>query len=330
MRFRKAFFAIVFLECLAIAGLVVFLWVHPRFSFSFSLVPKGSVKTGVSDRLPHYYEYTGVDSLFIPDWLPYKPVYVVNSAGLNSTENYTFDKPADTFRIVTLGDSWTFGYHVSTADNYSERLQAFLNDGVASGKLSCGAIRRFDVINLGVGGYDLDYEVESLRLRGMAYHPDLVIPLVKYDDLVFVNELWQPRIAELQAAYGNLEAKEVNGVVVNPHQDIAKEVQDELMQAGKEEDYEAYELKELNFLDTFFHGPLLFFVYGVVDRQLAEITSYVAKRGNAYLFLPATLTKAEKVPNDEHPGVLGHARFAQGLYDQLLVDKLIPCTRVPR
>lgn len=77
-----------------------------------------------------------------PDWLPYKAVYTINSDGLNERRDYTVAKDQGTFRIVTLGDSFTFGHFVNTSDNWTEKLEDLLhNDAKCRGK-------NFEVINL--------------------------------------------------------------------------------------------------------------------------------------------------------------------------------------
>ena len=56
-------------------------------------------------------------------------------------------KNKDTFRIITLGDSFTFGMYINTKDNWTELLEDKLNSD-----MGCKNISMFEVINLGVGG----------------------------------------------------------------------------------------------------------------------------------------------------------------------------------
>jgi lysophospholipase L1-like esterase len=86
----------------------------------------------------------------------------INSAGFRDRE-YTESKPADTHRIVVIGDSITFGDHVDASESYPEQLETILRrDGT-------------EVLNLGVGGYDTLQEVALLDRLGLAYDPDLVL-----------------------------------------------------------------------------------------------------------------------------------------------------------
>jgi lysophospholipase L1-like esterase len=64
-----------------------------------------------------------------------------------------------------LGDSITFGNDLPYEDTFSFQLQQRL---FAEG-------RELEVLNFGVGGYDTLQEVASLEIRGLKYHPDLVV-----------------------------------------------------------------------------------------------------------------------------------------------------------
>ncbi len=92
----------------------------------------------------------------------------INSAGLRGKE-IPQAKPMNTFRIACVGDSTTFGLYVKDAETYPSRLESILNlhpspDG-----------RRAEVINFGVAGYNINQNVENLRVRALAYSPDAIL-----------------------------------------------------------------------------------------------------------------------------------------------------------
>jgi len=87
-----------------------------------------------------------------PDWLSYTATYSINGDSLNERYEYTIEKPKNSFRIVTIGDSWTFGLYVDTINNWPEKLEDKLNTSI-----HCKNIDNVEVINLGVHGYDLLY-----------------------------------------------------------------------------------------------------------------------------------------------------------------------------
>jgi lysophospholipase L1-like esterase len=103
--------------------------------------------------------------------------FEINSAGFRDHE-YEPEKPEDTYRILALGDSTTAGNGIrDVGKTFTKILERELN---ASGR----SHRNFQVLNMGVGGYQTMQEVETLRTKGLAYDPDLVIVTVCENDLV--------------------------------------------------------------------------------------------------------------------------------------------------
>jgi len=92
----------------------------------------------------------------------------INSEGLRDYE-YPLEKGPNTYRIMMLGDSTTFGWGVRLEDTAAKILERRLNEsGTATGK-------RFEVLNAGVGNYDTVQEVTYYETRGRAFRPDAVI-----------------------------------------------------------------------------------------------------------------------------------------------------------
>ena len=95
---------------------------------------------------------------------------VINSKGLRSPET-PYEKAEGVFRILALGDSWTFGFRMDEPDAYPRQLERLLN--ARAGER--GDARRFEVVNAGVIGYSTDQEAAYLRVEGWKYQPDLVL-----------------------------------------------------------------------------------------------------------------------------------------------------------
>jgi GDSL-like Lipase/Acylhydrolase family len=91
-----------------------------------------------------------------------------NSHGQRDYE-YPLTKSPDTYRIMMLGDSTTFGWGVRQEDTASKILERKLNEARAAG------YKKFEVINTGVGNYDTVQEATYYETLGRAFHPDLVI-----------------------------------------------------------------------------------------------------------------------------------------------------------
>lgn len=69
----------------------------------------------------------------------------------------------DRFRIVAVGDSFTFGVAVDQGDRFSELLER--------------TDPRVEVVNLGVNAYGTDQELLVLEHEGLLYGPDVVLLL---------------------------------------------------------------------------------------------------------------------------------------------------------
>jgi len=78
-----------------------------------------------------------------------------------------FDKPSDEFRIVGIGDSVMYGMGVEENERYLDVLEATLNQEFPE--------RRWRTVALAIPGYNLMIEVEVLREVGLRYDPDLIL-----------------------------------------------------------------------------------------------------------------------------------------------------------
>jgi lysophospholipase L1-like esterase len=94
--------------------------------------------------------------------------YSINRLGFRGAET-TLRKPADSFRVVALGDSFTFGSGVRDADTWPAALGRELGPGS-------------EVLNLGVMAYDSANEVALLEAMGLALDPDLVLVAFHVND----------------------------------------------------------------------------------------------------------------------------------------------------
>ena len=96
----------------------------------------------------------------------HKPVHV-NSRGTRGPE-FQVPKPAGTLRILSLGDSKTFGWGMTEAETYSGLVEKMLQQHVGSGK-------RVEVINAGVNAWSYGQIHTYLREFGLQYQPDILV-----------------------------------------------------------------------------------------------------------------------------------------------------------
>src|SRR5262245_19902498 len=102
--------------------------------------------------------------------------FTVNSLGLRDDEMASPEKPAGTYRVLALGDSFVLGYTVDRKDLFVDELE----------KVWRAEGRRVDVINAGTEGYSTDQEVLWYDLQGRAFQPDLVL-LFPYENDLYWN-----------------------------------------------------------------------------------------------------------------------------------------------
>ena len=102
-------------------------------------------------------------------WREFHVAIDTNALGYRDRE-FPLEKPKGTFRILVLGDSFTFGYGVEGDRTYPKVLEHLLNDGRQNAK------RRYEVINAGyASGYAPDTAFVYLRHKGILLKPDLVL-----------------------------------------------------------------------------------------------------------------------------------------------------------
>jgi lysophospholipase L1-like esterase len=120
----------------------------------------------------------------VPDpYLPFKPKPHSRGEGLAGSEEYRFnhqhnsmgfrddehvlEKSDDVFRILGLGDSFTYGIGAHFEDTYLRRLEVMLNARE-------GAHPRVEIIKAGIPRYFAEPEKLLLKHYGLNYQPDLV------------------------------------------------------------------------------------------------------------------------------------------------------------
>jgi hypothetical protein len=80
---------------------------------------------------------------------------------IRSARTHSLAKPPGMFRVLAIGDSYTYGAEVNAEQTYSRQLE----------KLLPGS----EVINMGVSAYGIDQAVIKYLKYGRGYHPDLII-----------------------------------------------------------------------------------------------------------------------------------------------------------
>lgn len=269
---------------------------------------KDSLSRDVVGKLKHFYEPKPDSPQLIytlPDWLDYTPKNTINSDSLNEPQEYSVSKPNKTYRILTIGDSFTFGLFVDTRDNFTEKLEDSLN-------LKCKNSGNTEVINLGVPGYDVTYTVERFMRRGIKYNPDLVIWLVHTGNFLKIQDLVMDRAQKY---------------ITDPDQGADRAMKEILKELGEDKITE-YNMRSVNLLGKNYKGKLLLISpRGMLTGETREkIESFVQNRNNsAFYEIPLNLSKENGVFRDGHFNGKGHLLVAQELYSYLIKKRLTSC-----
>jgi len=257
-----------------------------------------------------------------PYWLNHEVKYTYNADGLHERFNYAVEKPADTFRIITLGDSFTYGANVNTKDNWTEKLEDLLNSDQEINHL------KFEVINLGVSGFDIPYLIKRYQDIGAKYHPDLIIWFESGSGFI--------RFVEKEHAYEQncLEEYEKNNISVDEkemfHPCTLKTDQYFIDYFSNSYDYLNTELIDQlnNFLATLNPEKIIFFSYTketISSPELLEpsIDKIHSKHKDIkYLSIVEEVDKAKTRLADDHPNELGHQLIAKTIYQYLKNNEL--------
>lgn len=94
--------------------------------------------------------------------------YRINKLGMRGKE-VTVKKPENIYRILTVGDSVSFGIDLAVKNRYTEILQEMLNEYFS------GHDVKFQVLNMSTGGWNTFNERCWLQAKGLDLQPDMIL-----------------------------------------------------------------------------------------------------------------------------------------------------------
>lgn len=282
-----------------------------------SKIDKSKVILDQVKELKYYWELTPNEKWEEqPEWLGYKVSYHTNSDGLREEKNYSIEKPASTFRIITLGDSFTYGQHVNTDQNWTEILEKKLNN------VDCG-YNNIEVINLGMGGFDVRYIVKRYQEIGAKYNPDLVIWFESDSGFTRFHELIKPLIEECDADESIENEKQKKEVFhycwVKANQKINASIERHILDGIL---YKQFEL----FFNTIEENKVAVFYYQNQSGFELQIIDQLKIRYPMAIFKDIIPNRTSKdVLLDGHPSPEGHKVISDSIYNFLLRENKLQC-----
>lgn len=249
-----------------------------------------------------------------PEWLGYKVHYQTNGDALRETKDYNIDKPINTFRIITLGDSFTYGQHVDTDQNWTELLEDKLNS------IDCG-YDKIEVINLGMGGFDIQYLVKRYQDIGAKYNPDLI--------LWFENGTGFSRFLELMMPFAN----ECDSDKSIDNEKQKKEIFNYCWSQATKKVNKLYDRDSLNNIiydsfNKFFQSAaenktIIFYYNDAWSTEKKEIINHLKSDHSKVTFASIIPTPTEEnTLADGHPDKNQHKIISDSVYAFLLKNKL--------
>ena len=121
----------------------------------------------------------------------------INSKGLRGPE-VPYRKPADSLRVLLLGDSFLEGYGVNEEDLLSSEVRRRLSENTDA---------TVEVVNAGTVGYATDQELLFYELEGRKYNPDFTVLLFYVNDVWFNSKTryWRGQKPRFRLRDGKLE-----------------------------------------------------------------------------------------------------------------------------
>lgn len=294
--------------------LVVFIY-HKSTKTSVSLRPLSDamLRRSSSGQFDYFYEpKPNTKETIKRDWLTHSPTYHINSDSLNERFEYDKDKDEGVFRIVTLGDSFTFGAYVDTEANWTELLEDRLNTNH-----TCPAVGKYEVINLGMDGYDTAYAVERYIRRGRKYGPDLMIMLVTDFGRVTEHRLSRKKAMPTLTLQEREDYKKKGNYYADTNR-----FDGELTHKDRVE----YQQTHFKRLMTTYTNPLLFVDFSLNGSYANDITNLVGQYKSVKL-AHMQLRRDDKryILPDWHPNMAGHRKIMEEILGQLERASLLPC-----
>lgn len=253
--------------------------------------------------------------------IPYTNVKI-NSHGFRDYE-YPAGKTNNTFRVVVIGDSTTFGQGVELNQSYPKVLETILNE--------MGSDKNYEVLNFGVPGYNIAEKVEFLRTKAMKFNPDLIIFQYLGDDISDwdeFREIENERLQEFAEEQGGVVKDLIESEKLEIHRKTYQEYLRSLMNERLNESLKKVEKSFEDLNSTQNNIDILLVIDGVSPDQAPTLE----KISNSYNWPLLSLkflkqypkNKIEIHPKDSHPTAFAHTIIAEKNYGELLSNNLLP------
>ena len=248
--------------------------------------------------------------------------------------DHRVEKAVGTQRAIVLGDSITWGYRVPGDED--------VFPSVVERKL-IEAGRQAEVMNFGVGGYNTQQEVETLKDKGLVYDPDLVVLAYCLNDEKNADGGVYTQLLAAEQGAKHFNAARMNPVLRGSAlvrflyyrvfaRDAAPEGADRSIFENHVERYFA-ELRQIALREGFEVLVVVFPNFGGLDTERSyrfqeihdRVRGYAAANGFEHLDLLPSFLDCQRANPDErlafdsyHPTAAGHRCAGEAIANVLL------------
>lgn len=280
------------------------------------------------------------------DGNPFRIDYSLNLEGFRDY-NHSLQKSNDIFRIIALGDSFTFGQGIyKLEDTHPKKLEELLNKNFEE--------KRYEVLNFGKRGINTKDELKVLEDYGLKYNPDLVIINFYIDDadfegyngLNFIENKYKQMYPFLEKNnkkfphFYYLILGKINSLIYKNKLLKHKSYFTHLKEVYQSKNWEEEKgiLKEIKILGNKNNFKIAIVIFPILSDQpnksgLKEIYSAIQKDLEQEGFLVLNLYHSYNEYDfkslwistwDSHPNEKGHEIAAKAIYNLLIKESLIP------
>jgi len=318
MRLKKTqFFKLLILILIIIEILIIFFVgskIINKKKTKFIPLNKENIKKPITSSYKYYYEPTSGE-LFEPiSWDKGKTVkYTINKDTIRAKREYSINKDKNKIRIITIGDSFTYGQMEEDENTYPKQLENKLNDKSRN---------KYEVINLGVPGYDTAFAAERYRLRGEKYKPDLVLWFLIDNDFTNISEL-ELGMAEYYEKNLPEEERKKYEKIYGDYVDAALGSQDVLKRLTSEGIVKK-SLKEIEKLSSILKNKLIIMTFEHLDHEYKEGVKKICLKNKCQFIdnLPNIYLNNKLYFPDDHPTRYGYEKIVNYLYPKILKIKI--------
>lgn len=305
---------IVILELFTILTLSVFIFFSKKMSvLFFTPISKNTIIQSKTNTLKYFYEPFNASFVESLPWTNGSNItYTMNKDTIRSDRVYSIDKPPNTLRIITIGDSFTFGQFVNDNDTYPKQLEKKLSNDLKN------KFKNVEVINLGVPGYDPEYAIERYNLRGARYNADYIIWFLGYHNFAQANELELNLVNyyENKLTFKYILNEKQKGHYYPAHELARKEIEkkfpnDKLIKNN---------LGKIEIFSKNLRGRLIFATFEQTDMEFKKSISELLKRNNNKYIqsIPNIYNIKNTSFPDTHPNQKGYQYISEYISDSLI------------